>query len=356
MEFHEFANFFPLMTGDKYEALRDDIAANGLLEPIWLYQGKIIDGRNRYRACLDVGIEPEYREWNGERPLDFVLSENLHRRHLTASQRAAVGVNIKHWLQTENPQGTRNDLTVCNFAPSYVGRNSNIAGKVVGVSARYIDYVEKLAEQAPALFEKLFTGEVTLQDARRETRKQERFDNLVTINANNKPLDGIGKFNVIYADPPWQYKHPISDSRRIENQYPTMPLDEICKLPIPEICEDAAILFLWASTPMLKQALRVMDAWGFDYRTGMVWVKPSIGPGQWVRQRHENLLIGVRGSIPTPFGDDKPDSVVEADREGHSKKPDVFYSIIEQMYSSLSKVELFSRKKREGWAVWGNQS
>jgi len=359
MEFHNIANIFPLMTGDEYEALRNDIAANGLLEPIWTYQGKIIDGRNRYRACLEVGIEPEYREWSGGKPLAFVISMNLHRRHLTPSQCAAVGVNIKHWLQIENPQGRptlEEQNNVGNISYNNGKQNRDLAGEIVGVSGRYIDDAEKYAKQEPALFEQLLSGEVTLQDAKRETRKQERFENLVTINANNKPLNGdIGKFNVIYADPPWQYEHPISDSRRIENQYPTLSLDEICKLPVQEICEDDAILFLWASTPMLKNALQVMEAWGFEYRTGMVWVKPSIGPGQWVRQRHEHLLIGIRGNIPTPYSNGKPDSVVEAPREGHSQKPTVFYSIIEQMYPSLSKKELFCRKLREGWAAWGNQ-
>lgn len=98
-----------------------------------------------------------------------------------------------------------------------------------------------------------------------------------------------------------------------------------------------------------------MESWGFDYRTSMVWVKPSIGPGQWVRQRHEYLLIGVRGSIPTPKGVDKPDSVIESPREEHSKKPEIVYDIIERMYPELPKVELFCRNPREGWCAWGNQ-
>ena len=134
-----------------------------------------------------------------------------------------------------------------------------------------------------------------------------------------------------------------------------MSLDEIMSLPVKDIAADDAILFLWVTTPMLEKGLKVLNAWGFDYRTSMVWVKPSIGPGQWVRQRHEYLLIGVRGDIPTPQGEDKPDSVIEAPREEHSKKPELVYDIIERMYPELPKVELFSRCKRENWTAWGNE-
>lgn len=190
---------------------------------------------------------------------------------------------------------------------------------------------------------------------KRDERRQERIENIAKIVANNKPVDGIGVFPVIYADPPWQYDHPISDSRKIENQYPTMPIEDICALPVEKIAAPDCILFLWVTTPFLEKGLRVLGAWGFDYRTSMVWVKPSIGPGQWVRQRHEYLLIGVRGSMPTPEGKNKPDSVIEAPREEHSKKPEVVYNIIESMYPELPKVELFCRNPREGWVAWGNE-
>lgn len=195
-----------------------------------------------------------------------------------------------------------------------------------------------------------------IQQEKREERRAERVDKIVELTLNNKPLGGIGMFPVIYADPPWQYEHPISDSRRIENQYPTMDTESICALPVSEISAPDAILFLWATTPMLKHGLEVMSAWGFEYRTSMVWVKPSIGPGQWVRQRHEYLLIGVKGYIPTPKGENKPDSVIEAPRNEHSQKPEVVYEIIESMYPEFDKVELFCRQPRINWVAWGNES
>ena len=194
-----------------------------------------------------------------------------------------------------------------------------------------------------------------IQQEKRDERRVERIEKLIEISSNNKPLEGIGKFPVLLCDPPWQYDFPISDSRRIENQYPTMSIDEICNLPVSEICTDDAIIFLWSPPSFIHKGLRVLSTWGFDFRTTMVWVKPSIGPGQWVRQRHELILIGVKGNIPTPRGEDKPDSVIEAPREEHSKKPDIVYDIIEKMYPELPKIELFCRKPRNGWAAWGNE-
>jgi N6-adenosine-specific RNA methylase IME4 len=172
-----------------------------------------------------------------------------------------------------------------------------------------------------------------------------------------------GKYQVFYADPPWRYDFPLSDSRAIENQYPTMELEEICALeiggqPVQELAEKDSIVFLWCPPAFTKKAIMVLEAWGFEYRTNAVWVKPSIGPGQWVRQRHELLMIGVRGDMPTPMGENKPDSVIEAAREEHSKKPDVVYDIIEKMYPDFKKLELFARgaTPRENWCFWGNQA
>ena len=99
-----------------------------------------------------------------------------------------------------------------------------------------------------------------------------------------------------------------------------------------------------------------MHAWGFEYKTNLVWIKPSIGLGTWVRNRHELLLVGRRGSFPKPEPEDLPDSAIEAPRGGHSEKPGSVYELLERMYPQASKLELFARGiPRAGWAAWGNQ-
>ena len=169
----------------------------------------------------------------------------------------------------------------------------------------------------------------------------------------------LGKFVVLYADPPWQYENPPmgGSNRSIENHYPTMTLEEICALPVANVAHENSVLFMWATAPKLAECMQVLPAWGFVYRTEMVWVKDKIGMGYHVRGRHENLLIAKRGELPPPATDNRPDSVVEAPRLEHSAKPAIFYNIIDRMYPGMRKLELFGRspEARKDWSAWGNQ-
>jgi N6-adenosine-specific RNA methylase IME4 len=171
-----------------------------------------------------------------------------------------------------------------------------------------------------------------------------------------------GRFNVIQADPPWQYDFVEADNRAIENQYPTLPVEAICDYhddagrSITEVVADDAVLFLWATNPKLREALQVVEAWGFEYVTNAVWVKDQIGMGYYVRQKHELLLIGRRGVMPPPPDmATRPPSVIEAPRRGHSVKPVEAYELVEAMYPTGKWLECFARSGREGWAAFGNQ-
>lgn len=197
-----------------------------------------------------------------------------------------------------------------------------------------------------------------LRDLVRTQNREDRLENLETISASSRPLaSDIGVFPVIYADPPWQYDANTTDpSRVIENQYPTMPLADILALPVAEICTSDAVLFLWATSPLLWKAMAVLSAWGFSYQSSMVWVKDKIGMGYWSRSQHELLLIATTGNPPKPAPADRPSSVLLAPRLDHSAKPVEMYQIIERMFPSLPKIELFARTQRDGWHAWGNQS
>jgi N6-adenosine-specific RNA methylase IME4 len=173
--------------------------------------------------------------------------------------------------------------------------------------------------------------------------------------ATPAPLSSLGPFPVILADPPWRYEHTgvAGPTRRIENHYPTMSLEEICALEVP--AADDCVLFLWVTPPKVAEGIRVLDAWGFNFRTSMVWVKDKIGMGYYVRQQHEWLMIAKRGNIPLPDPEDRPSSVIQAPRGAHSEKPEEIHKIIERMYPFLERCELFARKPRDGWASWGNE-
>lgn len=197
-----------------------------------------------------------------------------------------------------------------------------------------------------------------IRKEREAAGREERLAKIISIASGNKPLDGtIGKFGVIYADPPWRYQEGSTDPTRvIENKYPTMTLDVICELKVPEICTPDCVLYLWATAPKLAEAMEVITAWGFEYRSGYVWDKGSIGPGYWARVQHEHLLVAVRGNPPTPPPEVREGSVIRAKRGEHSAKPDEVAAMIVRHYPAMPKVELFARAPREGWAVWGNEA
>jgi N6-adenosine-specific RNA methylase IME4 len=165
-----------------------------------------------------------------------------------------------------------------------------------------------------------------------------------------------GLHSVLYADPPWQDEFGPA-GRQTELHYPVMTLDEIKALPVPDICTPDAVLYLWALPHMRRQADAVMKAWGFDYRSEIIWVKDKIGIGHWVRNQHENLLIGRKGAFPPPPEALRSPSVVVAPRRRHSAKPEVFAEMIERWYPDMPKIELFRRgPARTGWSAWGNEA
>jgi N6-adenosine-specific RNA methylase IME4 len=160
----------------------------------------------------------------------------------------------------------------------------------------------------------------------------------------------------VYADPPWRYDHPYSAGREIENHYPTMTHEDICALPVAEICTPDAMLFLWVPSPLLRKGMSVLEAWGFEYLTCAVWDKQKIGMGIYLRQQHEQVLLASRGTPIVPAPSQLSSSVISVPRGAHSAKPEVFYEIIERMYPMLPKIELFSRGRRAGWDAWGNEA
>lgn len=163
------------------------------------------------------------------------------------------------------------------------------------------------------------------------------------------------KYSVILADPPWRYDHCNTPNRAIENHYATMTEADICALDVASIAAKDAVLFLWSPSPKLDVAMRVIEAWGFTYKTCGVWVKSQLGMGYYFRQRHELILIGVRGKLRTPIPSTRAASVINAPRRKHSQKPDELHAIIEAMYPEHAKIELFARAPRPGWDVWGNE-
>jgi N6-adenosine-specific RNA methylase IME4 len=192
-----------------------------------------------------------------------------------------------------------------------------------------------------------------------ELRKQMR------VALRRKVLEGQatleGMFRVIYADPPWLYSDSgVPDSGALgkaSRHYDGMPLEDLCALPVEAHAHADSVLFLWVTSPMLPNAFPLIDAWGFTYKTGIVWDKVLHAFGHYVGVHHEHLLIATRGSClpdnPTPM----PDSVQVVRRgDVHSEKPEHFRRLIEQLYGRGPYLELFARKQTPGWTCLGNDA
>ena len=167
------------------------------------------------------------------------------------------------------------------------------------------------------------------------------------------------KYDIIYADPPWRYESGTTMKKwSIEEHYDTMSVGDISNLSkeVKGLAAPDCVLFLWATAPLLPEALTVLSSWGFKYRTHCIWDKKLMGMGHWFRGRHELLLLGVRGKPKTPDDSLLEESVIELTRGKHSEKPDYFRGIIERYFPKAKKIEMFARDKVPGWDVWGRDA
>ena len=377
LEFHALATLFPLLDGAGFDELVSDIRVHGLREPIVLFGGKILDGRNRYRACIEAGVEPTFTVYQGEDPIAYVISLNLRRRHLDESQRAMVAAKLATLKLGDNQHSEGPSIEeasrLLNVGHASVERAKTVqrAGAPELVHAVEQGAVSVSAAADVAMLpqqdqrEIVARGEKEILEAAKQIRARQmeerysvRIQKLAEISKNNGALSISQQYPVILADPPWYFKvyDPVSGTARTpDNYYPCMQTEEICAMSIAELATDDAVLFLWTTAPYLQESFRVIEAWGFRYATNIAWVKDKTGLGYYVRNQHELLLIATRGNIPSPAPSRRPPSVIEAPRREHSRKPDETYKLIEAMYPALPKIELFARTVRPGWDVWGNE-
>ena len=174
------------------------------------------------------------------------------------------------------------------------------------------------------------------------------------------------KFKTILADPPWQFQNrtgKMAPEHKRLNRYPTMTLDEIKSLPVEQVADENSHLYLWVPNALLPDGLEVVKAWGFQYKTNLIWEKirkdggpDGRGVGFYFRNVTEVLLFGTRGSkIRTLAPARTQVNLIRAQKREHSRKPDEMIALIEAC-SPGPYLELFARGERENWAVWGNQA
>jgi len=374
LQSHPAADIFPLMTGQDFADLVADVRAHGLREAIILTaDGRILDGRNRYRACREAGVDPRFEKWDGDDPIAFVVSLNLHRRHLNESQRGVVAAKIENFSHGGERKADQDANLHLDNQPDIPRR---VAAEMLNVSTRTVADAKKVIKEAtPELVEAVEQGKVAVSLAAKLTNAAPETQRAIVekVNEGVKPIEAArqvkaesiearrieepsGRYRVIYADPPWDYGNRMPPgSTEPRDYYPTMPLADICALPVRDMAEDNAVLFMWTTSPCLEEAFDVINAWGFAYKSSFVWDKVKHNMGHYNSVRHELLLIATRGACQ-PDVRKLFDSVVTEERTEHSRKPDLFYEIIDTIYPRGARVELFARREREGWARWGYEA
>jgi N6-adenosine-specific RNA methylase IME4 len=159
------------------------------------------------------------------------------------------------------------------------------------------------------------------------------------------------KYKTVLADPPWAYSNQATRAAT-DNHYNTLSIEEICQLPVARLADESAHLHLWTTNAFLFESKQVMESWGFEYKSVFLWIKPSMGIGNYWRVSHEFMLLGTKGSLP--FNDHSEMSWYSEKRSRHSRKP---YGIVHKIekVSPGPYLELFGRETRKGWTVWGNE-
>jgi N6-adenosine-specific RNA methylase IME4 len=392
LTFHEAADLFPLMGEERFRELVEDIRRNGLLHPIVLWNGKILDGRNRYLAWIGLGHDPatiRTETYDGN-PFDYAWSANGQRRDLVQDQRyliwkrcqnGAATWNAEHDKTAERANKQRSESqkgtpkaeqqrfrTSC--ADTFRDRQAEEAkttraavAKEAGVNRGSVERMDRLDKERPDLADKVVRGELKPTEAIRAMKKEDVVKRIAALPA--------GKYRVIYADPPWSYNDTREGlgsgdnaqggvdraSSAAKNHYPTMSLSDICALDVKSLAAPDSVLLCWATSPLLPEALEVLKTWGFKYKTHFVWDKTHGSFGHYHKAEAELLLVATRGAC-TPDVDIKESQIQRFPRSGHSRKPSEFRDLIDRIWSKGPRIELFQRKDAvpSHWSVWGAES
>jgi N6-adenosine-specific RNA methylase IME4 len=403
--FHPLAEVFPLIEGDDFDELVKDIRQRGLRERIELLDGVIIDGRNRYLACIAAGLIPEdltapnaghLKYFHSFVPagvdapsqdelLAYVISKNLRRRQLNESQRAQVAARLgklQHGGDRSKPSieglSAEKRAAMLNVGRASVERADAVESFGISELQRKVETGE-LRISTAAMIARLPKDEqvkllreaapAAVKAAAKEINAQVREERRANVNAlhaalsiNSAPLPLDRRYPVIYADPATRFEAGFS-GRSIENHYPTETIEDWCKLPVRDLALDHSRLFVWTTIPQLGRTIELLlPAWGFTYASSGCWDKTSpdhereSATGYWFRNQHEILLLATRGAPALPKPADVPVSMYRERKGAHSAKPDFYREMIEKMTPGLPRIELFARSRREGWEVWGNQA
>jgi N6-adenosine-specific RNA methylase IME4 len=378
---HPAADAFPMMDEKRAEELAHDIADNGLRIPIVLCDGMILDGRNRYRACVARGITPTFVTFDGN-PWEHAWTLNGIRRDLVDEQRyliwkylheqsEAMQAEVRRIAaqanaarraaaqdQPRKPDGTMAEKPVVGHSVLPPERKAEprkeAKAQAAKVNAGAVARGDRLAAQRPDLAEKVRMGEVKPAEAHREMKRDAVVASLEDVRAR-RVKEAQGVYDVIVIDPPWPMEKIERDERpnQVAFDYPTMSETELADLEIP--AADDAHVWVWTTHKHLPMALRLLDAWALKYVCTFVWHKPGGFQPIGLPQYNCEFALYARRGAPQ-FIDTKALPVCfDAPRTGHSVKPDAFYDTLRRVTAGR-RLDMFNRRSIDGFDGWGNEA
>jgi len=365
----EFQNLIPALTPEEFSQLKENILSEGVRDPLVCWRNgdlTLLDGHNRYRICKENEIHFNIIERdlkNREEAKTWIIKNQFGRRNLNKYQRSVLALQLEDIFRekAKEKQAEAGKNKLCQKSDKAVHTKRELA-KTASVSHDTIAKVKVIQEKAnDEQKQKLQEGQESvnkvyneLKRAEKKEERRQRHENVNQIELSEK------KYRILYCDPPWRYNDSgvITENDnygRAERHYPTMSLSELKDLPIKNMADDNAILFMWSTSPMLESAFELVNSWGFKYKSLFVWYKVKHNFGHYNSVRQELLLVCTKGSC-TPDKLKLFNSVQQIERSKvHSQKPEEFRKIIETLYTWGNKIELFARKRTNGWDVWGNQ-
>lgn len=357
----EFRDLIPPLSEEEIDGLERSLLAEGCRDPlvVWKDHNLLLDGHHRLALCDEHGLPFDVKEVDlpdRDAAKAWIIRNQFARRNLTSYQRCELALRLepliaKRAKRNQVEAGKRNGKGCQNSdkAIEPVDTKKEVA-KMAGVScdtvAKAKVIVTRADESAKA---KLRAGETTIhREFKRITDAERKAVQIATVRAATLPK---GTYHVIVADPPWSYRNRADDpTHRGRCPYPPMSVEEIRSLPVGTLTHENSILWLWTTNAHMAEAHAVAAAWGFTVKTILTWAKDRMGLGDWLRGQTEHCLLCVKGK-PVVSLTNQTTLLHGAVRE-HSRKPEEFYTLVEGLCPG-SKVELFAREEREGWASHG---
>ena len=370
-----FKNIIPPLSADEYAQLEKNILQDGIRDPLVIWGDTLIDGHNRLSIAQKHGLN--YKTINMDFPDDdaakkWIIINQFGRRNLPLYERARLALELKPIIAEKAKEQQLSTLKQNTVSQNSVERAKPIdtqkeVAAIAGVSHDTIARVEKIIEH-PEISDKVKSGELSINQGYQMARRNEKVQEVERrITEHKTTQTGVTdifntdkRYNIIYADPAWEYWSGGNKNQNLH--YQTMTMDDICALPVKDIADKDCVLFLWVTYPILQDCFKVIESWGFKYSTAaFVWVKknkiadsPFVGCGAWTRANSELCLLATKGSVTRL--DAGVSQIIDAPIDEHSKKPQETRDLITRLVGELPRIELFSRNAADGWDVWGNEA